>query len=138
MPARACEVKAQTTPISRRRVALSVIVCAAASMAVVASAQLAVGWQGATSSVVLLNLGYAAQFAGMVQVLAIPLARAGKHLTGLALASFVAGMFLPMMYGHAARHDILSDLYLVNVLLVLVLAVATTRAAAAACRGASA
>ena len=51
-------------------------------------------------------------------------------MTGLSLGLFVAAMFPPMLYGHAARLAVVSDLYLVNVLVVLALAVATVRATA--------
>lgn len=114
----------------RRQMALSALAGAAASAVILASAQLAVGWQNSADSALLLSLGYAAQFAAIVQVLSVPLARAGDRVTGLSLGLFVAAMFPPMLYGHAARLAVVSDLYLVNVLVVLALAVATVRATA--------
>ncbi|MBM4509770.1 hypothetical protein GS421_13520 [Rhodococcus hoagii] len=43
----------------RRQVALSALAGAAASAVILASAQLAVGWQNSADSALLLNLGYA-------------------------------------------------------------------------------
>lgn len=122
----------------RQQVALAGLAGAAACTVALAAAQLAVGWQGSTESPLLLDLGYAAQFAAIVLVLFVPLAPTGNRVTGVSLGTFVAAMFPPMLYGHADRLELVSDLYLLSVLVVLALAAATARAAADLWRGTSA
>jgi len=111
-----------------RRAAIAAIAAAAVASVLVATALLVLGRQGATNSELLLDLGYAARFLGIVLLPLVVIAQVGDRVIALSLALFTASMFLPVLQRHSSGLALVGVLYWTNVVLVVALASVVVRA----------
>jgi hypothetical protein len=110
-----------------RRGASMGITAAAMIVAAAAAALVVLGTQGSASSELLLDLGRAAQFAGLVLLPLVVIAHVEDRVTALSLTLFTASMFLPVLQRHSSGLALIGVLYWANVVLVAVLAIAVVR-----------